>query len=139
MAAKVKDLIKALKQFPDDMELVDRKMFALTKGGADAYDLNLKVRLVGIGSYKDEGLVFIIEHNEEMSKIADITKISSDRTILAIHNQQNKKLLNLLRLLVEGGDNTSEFLSLAGQYTSLDIPSYEDIVKLYKEIVTGAK
>ena len=41
-------------------------------------------------------------------------------------------LRQILRILVEGGNNTSEFLSLASQHTKLEVPSYEEIVDLYK-------
>lgn len=75
MAATVKKLIEALQQFPPEMELVDRKMFALTKGGADVYDLNLKCRLIGVGQYKEEGLVLFVEYTDDLSKISDITKL----------------------------------------------------------------
>ena len=76
MAATVKKLIEALQQFPSDMTLVDRKMFAITKGMEDAYELDLKVRLVGVGTYKEEGLVLFVEYTDDLSKIADITKLT---------------------------------------------------------------
>lgn len=76
MAAKVRDLIKALQQFPEDMELVDRKIFAITEGGKEVYDLNLKCRLIGIADYKEEGLVILMAYTEDLSKIADIKKLT---------------------------------------------------------------
>lgn len=76
MAATVKKLIEALQQFPSDMDLVDKKMFAITKGGKDVYSLDLKVRLVGVGEYKDEGLVLFVEYTDDLSKIADVTKLT---------------------------------------------------------------
>lgn len=76
MASTIKKLIEALQQFPPDMDLVDKKMFAITKGGKDAYDLNLKVRLVGVGKYKEEGLVLFVEYTDDLSKISDITKLT---------------------------------------------------------------
>lgn len=54
-----------------------------------------------------------------------------------LSEEHHKTLLNILRLLVEGGDNTSEFLSLASQYTKLDVPSQGDIIKLYEAVVSG--
>ena len=75
MAATVKKLIEALQQFPPDMPLVDRKMIAIAPGGEAVYDMNLKVRLVGIGQYREEGLVLFVAHSEDLRKIADITKV----------------------------------------------------------------
>jgi hypothetical protein len=75
MAATVKKLIEALQKFPPDMELVDRKMFAISEGGKEAYLLDLKVRLVGVGQYKEEGLVLFVAYTEDLAKIADIIKL----------------------------------------------------------------
>lgn len=77
MAATVRKFIEALQQFPPDMELVDRKMFAITEGGKAAYELNLKVRLVGIGQYKNEGLVLFVAYTDDLSEIAEVTKLGS--------------------------------------------------------------
>lgn len=54
---------------------------------------------------------------------------------ITISETRKATLLNLLRLLVEGDNNTQEFLSLAGQYTEIDIPSYEAIIELYKGVI----
>lgn len=78
MAAKVRDLIRVLKQFPPDMELVGGKMFAITEGGTDAYDLGLKIRLVGVAQYKNEGLVLLVGYTEDLSKIATIKKLEKE-------------------------------------------------------------
>jgi hypothetical protein len=76
MAATIEEFIKALQQFPPDTKLVDRKMFAITKGGTAVYDLNLKCRFVGIAQYRDEGLVILVEYTEDLNKIANVTKLA---------------------------------------------------------------
>jgi len=70
----VKDIIQILKKLPQDENMVDRRMLAMTKNG-DVYNLSLRCRLVGIGQFP-EGVAFILEYNEELAKIADITKLS---------------------------------------------------------------
>jgi len=53
------------------------------------------------------------------------------------YEQRYRALIKLLRVFVEGKDNTREFLefiSTAEQYKDLDIPTYDEIVDLYKTI-----
>lgn len=45
---------------------------------------------------------------------------------------RQRALIKILRVLVEGKDNTREFLSNARQNTDLDVPDYEEIVDLHK-------
>ncbi len=48
--------------------------------------------------------------------------------------KQHKTLVKLLLVLIEGEDNTKEFLSVANQNLDIEVPEYKEIVDLYKAI-----
>lgn len=64
--------------------------------------------------------------------------LMASKVVIDLSIERSNVLLNLLRTLVEGGNNTSEFLSLARQnLPKLEVPTYEDVIELYKDIVSG--
>jgi hypothetical protein len=47
------------------------------------------------------------------------------------NTSRHKTLMDIMKVLIEGKDNTREFLSMARQHLDMEVPTYEDLVKLY--------